>query len=248
MSERETFPVEQVHERFRTAVLRVKKLETSDRYLAAFIFGSLARGDATAASDLDVRVLVDDEHSCGALNHATVDGIKLDLTFLSFRQLEKQTQTEIEKGHRIPMVAESMIVFDKRGDLIRLREAAREARPRQCSREEQRDIQFGVLHANDKAERALTTDPLSALLVMHTSFSELLKTHYRSHSRWQVSDKRLLADLRDWEPGLAVLVERFVAALEPRFERQRCARKVRLALTATRKSRIEPARQHDREK
>jgi hypothetical protein len=35
---------------------------------------------------------------------------------------------------------------------------------------------------------------------------------------------------------------------EPRFERQRCARKVRLALTATRKSRIEPARQHDREK
>ena len=208
------FHIDHIAPRFQPAVLRVQQLQTMDRYHGAFLFGSVARGDASAASDLDVRVLVDDENTCAALNHPTIAGVKLDLTFLSLRQLADDTQREIERGLRVPMVAESLVVFDKSGALTRLRESAGTARPRPCSDAEQRTIQYAIFHANDKAERLLTTDPSGALLVMHTSFFELVKTHYRTQNRWQVSDKRVLADLRDWGPALAALVERFVSTTD----------------------------------
>ncbi|MPY86941.1 MAG: hypothetical protein GEU99_03375 [Luteitalea sp.] len=65
----------------------------------------------------------------------------------------------------------------------------------------------------------LTTDPFGALLVMHTSVSDLVNTHYRIQRRWRLSSKRVLADLRGWHPALAVLVERFVCAadVQPKF-------------------------------
>jgi len=214
MPPREGFRLDRIPRRFRPALLDIQRLEMMGRYQGALIFGSVARGDATDASDLDVRVVVDVESSCAALNHPTIGGVKLDLTFLSLSQLAEQTKAEIERGLRVPMVAESIVVFDKNGNLTRLRESAREARPKSCSHAEQRAIQFAVFHVNDKAERLLTTDPSGALLVMHASFPELLKTHYRTRNRWQVSDKRVLSDLRDWEPALATLVDRFVSTAD----------------------------------
>ena len=79
---------------------------------------------------------------------------------------------------------------------------------------EERSIRFGMFHVNDKAERLLRPDPSAALLVMHTSFLDLVKTHYRTQNRWQVSDKKVLEDLRQWEPALAAQVERFVSAVD----------------------------------
>jgi len=205
-----------IPERFRAALQTVQQLSAMDRYRGAFVFGSVARGDATETSDLDVRVLVEGESSCAALNHPTIARVKLDVTFLSLPQLADQTRQEIERGVRVPMVAESLIVFDKSGALARLQDSASAARPRPCSPEEQRALQTSMFHVNNKAERLLATDPSAALLVMHTSFFELLKIHYRIEPRWQVSDKRVLEDLRQWKPALAVLVERFVSTADVR--------------------------------
>jgi hypothetical protein len=69
---------------------------------------------------------------------------------------------------------------------------------------------FLVYHTNDKAARYVETDPAAALLVMHTSFNDLLKLHYSLQRKWWVSDKWVLADLRSWDPALATLVETFV--------------------------------------
>ena len=52
---------------------------------------------------------------------------------------------------------------------------------------------------NDKVERNLEDDPLTALLVMHVGLNEFLKYHYQIHQQWWGSSKRLLADLRRWE-------------------------------------------------
>lgn len=209
-----SFQIDQIPARLRSAVLSIQHLQTADRYQAAYIFGSVARGEITAASDLDVHVLIDHENACASINRPIIKGVKLDLTFLSFEQLFTRTQREIEKGARIPMVAESAIVFDKTGALTRLRASAQDARPRSCTPAEYRDIRFEVVHANDKAERLMTTDPAGALLVMHISLTDVLNAHYQIRSRWQVSDKRILADLRDWDPILARLVERLVGATD----------------------------------
>ena len=206
--------IDQIPARLRPAVLGIQHLQTVDRYLAAYIFGSVARDESTAASDLDVHVLVASGDACANINHPIINGTKLDLTFLSFEQLSVRTQREIEKGTRVPMVAESVIVFDKTGALTRLRTSAREARPKACTPGDYHGIQQSIRHVNDKAGRLLTTDPAGALLVMHISLNDVLKAHYQIHSRWQVSDKRLLADLRTWDPTLAGLVERLVGTAD----------------------------------
>jgi hypothetical protein len=206
--------IDQIPVRFRPAVVRVQQLQSVEQYQAAYIFGSGARGDTTAASDLDVHVLVDRETACTSVSHPIINGVKLDLSFLSFEQLAARTAREIERAERVPMVAESTVVFDKTGDLTRLRAEATQARPKPWTAAEYQEIQFAVYHVNDKAERFLSTDPPGALLVMHTGLRELVNAHYRINSRWRVSDKRVLADLREWDPALAGLVERLVIAAD----------------------------------
>jgi predicted nucleotidyltransferase len=195
---------------FRPAIRRIHALHTLPRYQAAYIFGSVARGAVTAASDLDVHVVVDDPHPCTTINHPLIDGIPVDITFCSLEHLMTRTEREIAKAERIPMVAESLILFDKTGDLTRLRTTAQDARPTPTSPAAYPTIQFLVLHANNKVERFLCSDPVAALLVMHTSLSDLLHIHYDLQGRWRVSDKRLLGDLRLWDPCLADVVERLV--------------------------------------
>lgn len=204
----------QIPARFRSALLRVQQLQAADRYQAAYIFGSVVRGDTTAASDLDVHVLIDREHPCTNISHPVIDGVRLDLSFFSFEQLATRTEREIAKGDRIPMVAESAIVFDKTGALAHLRASARRARPKPCTTAEYQGIRFGIFHANDKAARLVSSDPAGALLVMHGSLNDVLKIHYQIHGRWQVSDKRLLADLRGWDPVMASLVEHLVGTAD----------------------------------
>jgi predicted nucleotidyltransferase len=195
---------------FRPALRRIHALRTLPRYLAAYLFGSVARGAATAASDLDVHVVVDAAHPCATINHLLVDGVPVDITFCSLEQLMTRTQREIAKGDRIPMVAESLIIFDKTGDLTRFRSTAQDARPQPTPPAAYQTIQFLVWHTNNKVERFLASDPVAALLVMHTSLSDLLNIHYGLQGRWRVSDKRLLSDLHAWDPRLADVVERLV--------------------------------------
>jgi predicted nucleotidyltransferase len=214
MPDETVFRLNQIPARFWPAVDRVQRLRAVERYQAAYIFGSVARGQAKATSDLDVHVLVDQENSCININHPVIAGVKLDVTFLSLEQMTARTQREIEKGNRIPMVAESLIIFDKTGELTDLRAAAQQACPIPCLPADHQAIQFIIFHANDKAERMLTSDPLGALLVMHTSLVDVLNTYYRIQSRWRVSDKRLLADLREWAPVLAGMVERLIVTAD----------------------------------
>ncbi|MPY86940.1 MAG: hypothetical protein GEU99_03370 [Luteitalea sp.] len=133
MPETDSLQIDQIPARFRPAVLRIQQLHAVERYQAAYIFGSVARGEATAASDLDVHVVVDDQNPCASINHPIINGVKLDLTFLSYEQLVTRTEREIDKGERVPMVAESMIVFDKTGELTCLRASAQHACPKPCT-------------------------------------------------------------------------------------------------------------------
>lgn len=93
-----------LRERFAPAVRAVEGLAASDRYLAALIFGSVAQGTAGGASDLDARVLVGDDNPCSAINHPRIGGVKLDITFCSLAQLERQLDGEIADGRRAPMI------------------------------------------------------------------------------------------------------------------------------------------------
>ena len=200
-----------IPDRFAAAYQRVANLEHHDRYLAAYIFGSFARGETTAHSDLDVHVIVAEDNPCANINHPIINGVKLDLSFCSLKQLKERTSLEIEQHVRLPMIAEALIVFDKTGELATLQTQASQVKPLAVHVEEQQFLQFMFFHGNDKVQRNLEDDPITALLVMHVGLNEFLHYHYRLRQRWWVSSKRLLADLRQWDRPLAQLLEQFVA-------------------------------------
>lgn len=201
-------------ERFLPAYQCIQRLEQEERYLAAFIFGSLARGEATSHSDVDVNVIVNVDNPCSNINHPIIQRVKLDLTFLSFDQLRARTNQEIAQRERIPILAESLIVFDKTNELLQLQARTRQVRPKAILPTEHQSLQFMFFHGNDKVERNLETDPITALFVMHVGLNEFLKYHYRLQQKWWVSSKRLLADLRGWDAPLAQLVEHCIATCE----------------------------------
>lgn len=202
--------------RFQCALAVIQRLADHPRYDAAFIFGSVARGDATVLSDLDVKVVTDLDNPCTNINHPHIETVKLDLTFGSLEQLEAGTQQEIERGERIPMLAESIIVFDKTGQLAALRSHAQAARPKPYTARDHQLIQFWFYHMNDKAERFVDSDPDVALLAMHMNINEALDIHYRLRERWRLSSKRVLQDLRQWDAAMAQLLEAFVATADAR--------------------------------
>lgn len=191
-------------------IAAICSLEQHERYVGAFVFGSVARGDDADQSDVDVQVVVRDDATCSSISHPVIAGRKLDISFLSMSALRQRTEDEIGKRERVPMVAESVILFDKTGDLTRLRTQAQRAQPRPFDPDRANWFQFLVHHANAKVERHLHADPLAALLVMHASLLDLLNIHYEIAARWRLSDKRLLTDLRQWDAPLAALVEQLV--------------------------------------
>jgi hypothetical protein len=205
--------------RFVAAYNAVAALDDVERYLGAFVFGSVARGTATAQSDFDVRVMIDEDNPCVNINHPVIGGVKLDLTFNSLAQLRRDTAQERTRATRLPMIAESLIIFDKTGALAALRDEARQATPPQATPDDHQLLRFLIKHADDKVQRALDADPAAALFAMHLGLAELLDIDRRLHGRWEVSSKRLLADLRQTDPELATLIERFVGIGEigPKF-------------------------------
>jgi predicted nucleotidyltransferase len=62
-----TFP-----KRFHAAYQAIQRLESYDRYRGAFIFGSLARQEATAHSDCDVQIIIDEDNPCTNVREAVI--------------------------------------------------------------------------------------------------------------------------------------------------------------------------------
>lgn len=207
-------PASSIPQRFLPAYQCIQQLEQHDRYLAAYIFGSVARDEANEQSDLDVHVMVDEDNACSNINHPIIAGVKLDLSFRSFKQWQERTREEMMQRERVPMIAESLIVFDKTHELAHLQEQARQVMPKGVLPEEHQSLQFMFFHGNNKVQRNLDTDPVTALLVMHVCLNDFLKYHYQIQQRWWVSSKRLLADLQQWDASLAQLLEQFVGTAD----------------------------------
>ncbi len=204
--------IDAIPERFRPAYQRIEGLQAQPRYVGAFIFGSIARGEATAESDFDVKVITDEDSTCTNINHPFVGGVKLDITFVSLRQQTAFTDDEISKGERVPMIAESILIFDKTGGLTALQQRAQSVQRQRAAPEQYQLIQFMAYHTDNKVTRHLKVDPAAALISMGMGLGDLMKLHYHIHGQWVVSDKRLLTDLARWDAPFVPLLRAFALA------------------------------------
>ncbi len=160
--------------------------------------------------------MVNEKQFCRTVNHPILDGVQLNLTFLSLSQFEERTRKEIDQSHRMRSftIAESIIIFDKTGRLGYMREEAQQLQPRIVSARERQRLQSLLFSCHKKAEHFLAEDVPTALLVMHMDLISLLLAHYKLHQKWWVGPHQLLADLSIWDLKLAQLVGHFLAAGE----------------------------------
>lgn len=202
--------------RFANGYEVIKALGNNPRYQAAFIFGSVAEGTSTDKSDLDVKIIIDEDNPCENINHPTFDDYKLDITFRSFPQIKQFTENEIKKGEREPNLVRGVIVFDKTGKLTALQKKVQSIKPQQYEPKDYQFAQFMLYHANNKVERVLEDDPISSLYSMHANIGEVLKIHFKLNGKWWVSSKNVLKHLDEWDSELAELVKKFVSTAEPK--------------------------------
>lgn len=199
-----------VPKKFSLAITSIKGLAKRERYLAAFLFGSIVRGEVTDESDLDAKVVVNDE-SCENINHPFVGGVKLDITFLSFRQLEDLLEQQKAKQERIPMLAESIILFDKTGKLGKLKKKYAKVKPKKYTKKDFQYLRYMLYHSDEKVKKAMKKGRTEAELALLMNFRSLIREHYRIHGRWYRGDKRLLNDLAQWDKLFGRIIKRFIA-------------------------------------
>ncbi len=197
-------------EPFLSVYKKIEDIQKYDRYIAAYIFGSVARGEQNINSDFDVMVVISEDNNCSEINHPIINGIKLDITFGSLAKIKEINDEVVKKGERMPMLAESIIVFDKTGELKQLKKTYSTTRPKAKANDHQH-IHFMLYHSDNKAKRNLENDKATALLALSININEVLKYHYHINGRWWLSNKRILADLRIWDPEMAELLEKFVS-------------------------------------
>lgn len=204
--------IDDITEPFKTAVLKIKELEEFDGYMGAFIFGSVARGEEDENSDLDIKVITKRKNYCKNVNHPFINSIKLDLSFNTLKLFKEGTRLEMTEKRRVPMIAESIIIFDKSGELKRIKQKALKSTPKKLKKKDYQWSQFMLYHMDNKAVRHLKSDPASSILSMGMNLKDALKDHYKINRRWWVSDKRLLNDLREWDPDLVELLNKFAVS------------------------------------
>lgn len=195
---------------FLSAIKKIEDLKKYDHYLGAFVFGSLARGEQSAKSDLDVIVTVGKNSGCNEVNHPYINGIRLDISFRTIKQVTDQIERMVVKGEAIPFIGESIIIFDKTGELRKLRTKYKKLKKKKAGKKDLQFIQYMIYHADDKTKRNLEDDPVTALFAMNININDILKFYYHINGRWWISNKRLISDLKTWDPSLARLIKKFI--------------------------------------
>lgn len=211
---RDLLKVQKLDPRFQEALTKIVYLKKHPRYQAAFIFGSVAEGTSNDQSDLDVKVIVDEDNPCENINHPTFDNYKLDITFRSFSQIKEFVDDELRKGEREPNLMRGVILFDKTGELTKLQRRVRNSKPQKYTQKDHQFLQFMLYHANNKVERVLEEDPAASLYSMHANIGEVLKIHFKLNGKWWVSSKNVLKSLDSWDKELASLVKDFVVTAD----------------------------------
>ncbi len=202
--------------RLRPVYQALQRLERHERYLAAFIFGPVARGVAIEQSNTAVFVIVNENRAKQHLNHPMIVGVQLNLAFLTLEQFEERIRKEIDQPQRMHPVtiAESIIIFDKTKKLHHMREEAQQLQPRIVSARDQQTLQSMLFQCHERAKHSLEEDPSTALLVMHMDLITVLLVHYKQQQKWWIDPQHVLADLSTWDLKLAQLVRNFLAAGE----------------------------------
>ena len=155
----------------------LQDLESNPDIESIALFGSAARDELKDTSDIDVIVITNDEmNGNGHILHPLINKVKLDISFSTFQKFEKMMNDQADKMERIPMIGESKILFDKTGNLTKLRELYINSRPKLTDQFSQ-FCKFMITHNNQKVLNNKDNQNKLFFLI-GTNLKDTLKKHY----------------------------------------------------------------------
>jgi predicted nucleotidyltransferase len=187
----------------------VDELRQQSNVLGIAVFGSAARGDGRPDSDIDVYVLVRD----GSWRDVEErDGRNFEFVYSSPEA--SRAFAERRPDDYVTMWDDARILFDRDGDLEKLREHAKNLRKRGKVVPDERTVMHRHFDAEDqlKAVRSLrNSDPATAALVLHRLLEGLGQLYFDLRGEWTPAPKERLRRIRELEPELSAALDTFYA-------------------------------------
>ena len=209
--------LDQLPRNLKSVIGIVKTWEKFDNFISALLFGSVARGEYTEGSDLDLFIVTSKERADTSikrhLNRIQISEIPVDIVFMSLGDFIKLTTEQLNKHDFLPQIIDSIIVFDKTNKLALLKEEAKLAGvPKKYTIANHPTVYYALYDVTEPIERYLKSDPMTSLLLMHLNLEILIKYFYRLNGKWQVPTKKVLRDLKTWDGNFAQLLENLISA------------------------------------
>jgi len=187
---------------FRTALeTSVASLIQQPGIVGILLFGSVARGDATPTSDIDL--LVVREHEQFHVQVEPIAGISVKMVVLPGEGLEGSVTPEIQKGLR-PTFADGQILFDPAGVLADLCDKMGRAirnGPPSLPEEEFDHIRVSLTELLAEVHHSL--DLPTARLLAYNLLTTSIKCYYQIQRWWLPPLKRQMDDLEQRDCDLA---------------------------------------------
>jgi hypothetical protein len=185
----------------------IEELQTDSNVLGIILFGSWARGNNRADSDVDLLVIVK-------------DGFKRIVEFREGQAFEMVYTTEqgaIEYWQSNPNDAVELwkvakILFDRDGTVARLQQAGKEIKEKgkqALTTDQYEHFKFDV-HDQLKAITELTgSDPTSAKMLLSIKVIQLMELFFDIRQLWTPPPKQRLAVIKAMNQTLYDLIERY---------------------------------------
>ncbi len=207
---------EKLPARYHAAFMAVAADLIADKEVrGATLSGSMLRGEEGPTSDLDINVIVSGKHR--QRRQFMVDGVFVEM----FRNPLKQVERYFKENDHIAMhmLGYGHVIVDKDGALAKVRKRARalfKAGPPAMKPDTQIYARYSLWDiCADVRDLLAARQMLEARALMGKVVWDALAFHYARHRRWEFKPKRMLGDLRSWQPKLARLVEAFFATQGP---------------------------------
>jgi predicted nucleotidyltransferase len=185
----------------------VEKLRSRADVLAVILFGSYARGDSRPDSDIDLLAIVTEGYQRGV---EYLDGQAFEVIYVTEKGSVDHWKSDRHGAASLWEVAQ--VVFDKDGTGERLKQAGESLRVERRPAPSPQQIahfRFDQEDAIRAVEALVDGDRATAALLLQKKVAALIEFYFDIKRSWIPAPKQLLGRLREENPPLAGMLDRF---------------------------------------
>jgi hypothetical protein len=183
------------------------KLQANENVLGIILFGSWARGNNRADSDIDLLVIVKDGFKRTV---ETYEGFDFEMTFTTQAGAIKFWSEN--PNDCVDLWESGQVIFDRDGTIQRLQAFAIKLKTKGKAALDSNSRKHIIFDINDQLkgiDLLLENDPNTALLLLHKQVASLCNYYFDFNQLWTPAPKQILQTIQKSNPQLAGRIRDF---------------------------------------